>query len=295
MPPTGASPSASSEPAVDATNARQPSDPPTARQSQRNEYVKQQREREAAQRLERERIKAQIKSDREERRRIDDLRKQSELASLREQNSTTSSPSSTDIRIQVRTFDGSTLRTTFPNTAKIASDVRAWIDQSKTDNNANNAPYSLKLILTPLPNRNIEAGEEEKTLPELGIVGSATMVMVPVKSYVDSYVGSGSAMGVFGGLLGATGRLVDWLLGMIGYGSNSSPQTQSQPQPQSEQQSSTQPSSEESASATASGSKVKVRTLADQRADEQRKRGNQLYNGNSLDFQGRADDDQKKD
>ncbi|KIW99786.1 uncharacterized protein Z518_10714 [Rhinocladiella mackenziei CBS 650.93] len=264
--------------------------------AQRADYIKMQREREQKQREERERIKAQIKADREERRRLDEMRKHDEM-----ERSTSSAPSSsgsprskekkTEVRVQVRTFDGSTLRSTFPPTSTLSADVRPWIDSSSNTT----VPYNLKLILTPLPNRNIEASEEERELSDLGIVGSCTLVMVPVRGYVESYAGStsGSLLGaaVSGGynlISGTAGLVFGGMRSLLGYNNPAGEPEQStgtsSPGRSGEGQTSTQ---------STSAKKVRVRTLADQRAEAQRDQ--QFYNGNQLNFEPKKDDDDKAD
>jgi UBX domain. len=54
----------------------------------------------------------------------------------------------TEYRLQVRLFDGSSVRSSFTPTQSIRNDVRAWLDQKMEDDNR---PYNLKHILTPLP------------------------------------------------------------------------------------------------------------------------------------------------
>ncbi|KIW34496.1 uncharacterized protein PV07_01272 [Cladophialophora immunda] len=287
-----------------------PSSEPSAEMSekqkaQRAEYIKMQREREQKQRDERERIKAQIKADREERRLLDEMRKQGQT----QETPTSSTPSSYarsrtsranargDVRVQVRAFDGSTLRNTFPSTSTITKEIRPWIDSANSTSSSNRTsgvPYNLKLILTPLPNRTIEAGEEDTELSDLGIVGSCTFVMVPVKGYVDSYASGG--MGLGGGLLGGvvTGgyNLVSGTAGMVfggvrsllGYGSGNAEQTSG----------GSENAGQTPGSGPGAGNNVRIRTLADQRADDATKRDQQFYNGNQLNFQPN-DEDQKKD
>ena len=252
-----------------------PEQPSDTQQSQRVDYIKMQKEREQKAKDERERIKQQIKADREERRRLDQLRKQQETAlETGAPAGATAKPKSSQIRVQVRTFDGSTLRQSFEPSSTIAKDVRPWVDEASQQT----TPYNLKLILTPMPNRNIEAGEEEQPLPHLGIKGSCTLVMVPVQGYVESYTGSGPAnlvgTAVSGGynlLSGTAGALFDGVRSVLGY---------------------IQPG--EAASQTANtmspeSNSVRVRSLADQRA-EAAKRDQQFYNGNSTNFQPRKDD-----
>ncbi len=259
--------------------------PNQAQQTQRADYIKMQKDREQKQREERERIKQQIKSDREERRRREELRKQPLPAdgAISVGSSSSTVPKSFNIRVQVRTFDGSTLRQTFSQNATITSDLRPWIDSSSSQT----APYNLKLILTPLPNRNIEAGEEEQTLTDLGIRGSCTLVMVPVKGYVESYTGS-SAGGLVGSAVsggynivsGTAGAVVGGLRTFLGWGQQPSPTTGIN---------AGVPGSEIPEEAGQSAPKdVRVRTLADQRAEA--KKDQQFYNGNQLNFEPRKDE-----
>ncbi|KAI1619469.1 hypothetical protein EDD37DRAFT_206957 [Exophiala viscosa] len=255
--------------------------------AQRSEYIKMQREREQKQREERERIKAQIKADREERRRLDEIRKQGETAAAQSSTSAGSAQSksrSTEIRVQVRTFDGSTLRSTFQPSSTLSKDIRPWIDS----NSNTTAPYNLKIILTPLPNRDIEAGEEEQELSALGVVGSCTLVMVPVKGYVESYTGSAS-----GGLLGAAVNggynLVSGTAGMVFGGVKSLlGYTQDNAATASTSGSGSTQDTQNPAPSNAAKN-VRVRTLADQRAEDA-KRDQQFYNGNQLNFEPRDDD-----
>lgn len=276
-----------------------------AQQQQRQDYVRIQQSREAAQRAERDRIKSQIAADRQARREGERSRKEAdrnaELDRLRTINSTTTDPKSTDIRIQVRTFDGSTIRNTFPHTATINSSLRPWIDVSKnpsTDRSVTEGkPYDLKVILTPLPNRTIEAGVEEMALSEIeGIAGSGscTFVMVPVKGFVDSYAeGSSGVTGMLGTVVGGGFGLVSGAAGMVVgglgrlFGAGAADQGQA-----NTIQNEAQPGNASTLGGT--GGSLRVRTLADQRAEEteRRKKDQQLYNGNQLNFEPRKDDEE---
>lgn len=309
-PPTSSSssispPATPQQSSAPVSSSQPPSKPPTTnsvppppqsdkQKGQRDDYIKMQREREQKQRDERERIKAQIKADREERRRLDDVRKGTvDSSTASSTKASTSAPSSApsrrkEVRVQVRTFDGSsTMRSTFQPSATLLADIRPWID----DESGINAPYNLKLILTPLPNRNIEAAEEEQALSELGIIGSCTLVMVPVKGYVESYTSSspgsllGSAVsGGFGLVTGTAGAVFGGVKSILGYGTS---QTESS-------------TSSSTAAASANNgeqnqqepSRVRVRTLADQRAETAAKRrDHQFYNGNQLNFEPKKDGD----
>jgi hypothetical protein len=255
-------------------------------QSQRANYVKMQKEREQKQRDERERIRQQIKNDREERRRREELRKQPQAPAVDVMGSTSLNPTvpkSHDIRVQVRTFDGSTLRQTFTSSANISSDIRPWIDSTSSQS----VPYNLKLILTPLPNRNIEAAEEEQSLVDLGIRGSCTFVMVPVKGYVDSYTGStaggllsSAVSGGYNVVAGTAGAVLGGVKSLLGWNSPAST-----PEPATDfvdggKQNDPAPPTQN----------VRVRTLADQRIEAAKRKDPQFYNGNQLNFEPRKEE-----
>jgi hypothetical protein len=277
--------------------------------SQRADYIRMQREREQAARNERERIKAQIKADREERRRLDDLRKQNQQPLSSDPEDPTASKyaragssirsGGTQLRVQVRTLDGTTMRNTFPASSSISTHVRPWIDSATPTT----TPYNLKLILTPLPNRTIEAGEEETPLSDLNVVGSATFVMVPVRGYVESYssgrtglLGQNGVLGGVGGMVSGGYNLVSgtagWALGgvksLLGYGD------QGEANGQTLGSSSTSRDTAAGSDGPGPAKSVRIRTLADQRAEEAKK-DQQFYNGNQLNFEPKKDDEGKKD
>lgn len=109
--------------------------------------------------------------------------------------------------IQVRLFDGSTIRTRFPAKATISKEVRKWIDENRTDGND---PYTFKIILTPLPNKAIDhATEEDQTLEELGLAPSSTLVLTPVDRYSSAYTNMNA------GLTNPVSRLVTAVLAFL--------------------------------------------------------------------------------
>ncbi len=250
------------------------------------DWTRMQRERQRQQLEERERIKAQIKHDHAERRRLEELRRQPAFDPTAHDadhpaESTSRRLKSSEIRIQVRTFEGSTLRSTFPRNATISTQVRPWIDSTAEQT----TPYNLKIILVPRPNHTIEAAEEEKSLDDLDIIGSCTLVMVPVKGFVESYAPSGSGIigsAVSGGynlFSGSVGAVFGGVRTVLGFG-----QVASEPQA---------PSEPEAASSNPPPGQVRVRTLADQRIEAQTK-AHQFYNGNQLNFEPRKDDEDSK-
>ncbi|KAK2743405.1 hypothetical protein FQN57_004870 [Myotisia sp. PD_48] len=148
-----------------------------------------QRKQEQQQRQERERILGRIRHDAEVRKAKDELRKSiTQIMSPSEVTPSTSKgtprASSNQFRLQVRLLDGSSIRNTFLPTQNIRHDVRSWIDSERSDGDS---PYILKHILIPIPNRTISDPEEEQSLADLGMGPTATLVMVPIKSYTSAY------------------------------------------------------------------------------------------------------------
>ncbi len=91
--------------------------------------------------------------------------------------------------LQVRLFDGSTLRSRFSSRETVRKDVRQFVDENRTDGDA---PYTFKVLLTPLPNKTIDVTEENKSLQELQLTPSATLILLPVQKYAGAYAGEGS-------------------------------------------------------------------------------------------------------
>lgn len=258
---------------------------PTVKSTPQQDWTRLRRERERKEREERDRIRARIKSDRDERRRMDEQQRQfnTEVTDHRSSKimpEIAEGAGASEVRVQVRTFDGSTLRSRFEKEAKIASQVRPWIDSlSQT-----RMPYNLKIILTPRPNRTIEAAEEQKSLEELDIIGSCTMVMVPVQGFVDSY--SPAQSGLIGSMIaggyhivsGSLGAVLGGVRSVLGFGDVRHEG----------------PATGDVAPASAPDRQVRVRTLADQRI-EARQQDHQFYNGNQLNFEPRKKDAEEQE
>ncbi|KAK3077505.1 hypothetical protein LTS18_010060, partial [Coniosporium uncinatum] len=177
--------------------------------------------------------------------------------------------------------------------ATLAKDVRPWIDAalpSKT-------PYTLKLILTPLPNRSLEEGDEEKSLEELDLMPSATLVLVPIGNFSTAYSDNAgplarmrnSMLAFYTFVIGYVTSLVDYVQRLlVGTGQTAGLAS-------SGQASASAPARKESEHGSPTGSKVdkgqagiKVRTLADQRRDDPAT----FYNGNSINFEPNRKNDQ---
>lgn len=268
--------------------------------AQRAEYVATHKASEA----ERARIKAQIEADKKARREADRkakeeaevVRRRTELQELRKANSTTANPKASDIRIQVRTFDGGTIRSSFANDQTISKHVRPWIDEQLKQKGIADQPYNLKLLLTPMPNRSIETAEEDLALSDVDDVrGSATLIMVPVRTFVEGYASTGS--GVVGSAAGAVGNVlttgfglvnaaagtISWGLSrLMGASTEEANEVSSRPEP-----------TPKPSTSTRDIRNMRVRTLADQRRDEEdetKRRGTNLYNGMGLNVEPRKDD-----
>ncbi|KAL4862925.1 hypothetical protein BDV12DRAFT_202588 [Aspergillus spectabilis] len=189
----------------------------------------------------------------------------------------------TQYRLQVRLFDGSSVRSSFSLSHTIHKDVRAWLDNQLEEK----VPYNLKLILTPLPNKTLTIAEEDQPLRELITGSTATFVMVPVRSYAEAYSESGSlpvravsyAYGIVTSVIGTATGYACSLLGFVqtrAAPSQSGPSQSGEPRPSSDTTSQRRPWG------------PNIRTLRDQESDQDR----QFYNGNQLNFEPRRDDEQ---
>jgi hypothetical protein len=246
--------------------------------SQRIDYVKKQKMREQSQKAERARIMQQIQNDREEWKRREKMRQGEEVElggssvalDAKSGSKQSKQSQSGQCRIQVRLRDGSTIRSSFTGDQTIGNDVRKWIDEQMGDANF---PYTLKQVLTPLPNKTISDTEEEESLRYLALGPSATLVMVPVKSYTDAYVEAGPGLisrGIWGGyglVSSALGTVYGGVSTILGFWQAPAAPT------------STEGNSPNNSGGPTTSSGIKIKTLADQR----RERGDQqFYNGNQV-------------
>ncbi|KAI0967833.1 hypothetical protein F4678DRAFT_444724 [Xylaria arbuscula] len=111
--------------------------------------------------------------------------------------------------LQVRLLDGTTIRTRFASDKTLNTDVRRWIDEERTDGNA---PYSFRVVLTPRPNKVVEPQEEIKSLLSLGLAPSATLVLIPTR-YSAAYARAG---GLFSPLVGIFSSLYGAIMASVG-------------------------------------------------------------------------------
>ncbi|KAL7947798.1 hypothetical protein V8C42DRAFT_315625 [Trichoderma barbatum] len=230
---------------------------------------------------ERRRILKRIEDDREERRMRASAKEQQKIESQKAEDVVASKQSklspikkvSEMASIQVRLFDGSTIRSRF-KTASPLKEVRSWVDENRGENKA---PYTFKQVLTPLPNKNIDATEEGKTLGELGLIPSSTLVLIPVQKYSSAYsVAEQQQQSFFSKFLATILGFFTWLLSLVGLGSGQRAAAGERGQGRGD-----------AAARTASEERNRrVRGLQNLQRDHQ------LYNGNSLNFEPRPDDDE---
>jgi hypothetical protein len=191
-------------------------------------YALMQKQRQLEARAERERILKRVEDDKAERRERELQRKaqpeaEGDPGKVEDLAASTLCPTSkgktAQCALQIRLFDGSTIRSRFPCTGSLRGDVRPWIDEQLPGD----TPYTFKQVLTPLTNKNVSISEEEQSLYSQGLAPSATLILVPVQDYSHAYEsgvlssimaravrrgygmvssGLGLVSGVFGGLLG---------------------------------------------------------------------------------------------
>lgn len=249
------------------------------------------------------RIKARIEADKAERKADAEARKAERERLARSSPTATHFPPTTtstrgsqakEVHLNVRLFDGHTIRSTFPRTAKLQDDVRRWVDEefaAKAENaHERHPPYIFKQILAPLPSRELSAGDEAMTLGDIDLAPSATLVLVPIKGYTEAYAGgaggivSSAAGGIFGLVGGAfnlassaVGYVGSTLASALGGGDGTAGAAQQEP---TERGSAGHVVGDAPRQQAGDSSGIRVRTLADQRAGEPRSQ--QLYNGNQV-------------
>jgi hypothetical protein len=111
--------------------------------------------------------------------------------------------------LQVRLFDGSTIRSRFSSNETL-KDVRSWVDETRKDGRD---PYTFKVLLTPLPSKTIDVTEESKSLQELELVPSSTLILVRVPKHAAAYKSSARAGPEPQGNIFQ--RLIAYILGII--------------------------------------------------------------------------------
>nr|POE90026.1 ubx domain-containing protein 6 [Quercus suber] len=269
----------------------------TDKEKSRRDWIYQQKQRKDEAKRDRQRILDRIEADKLERKlKTQRAREPDEAASFMESwqvpapSSSLSNKSST-CTLQVRLFDGSSIRSRFLPTATLANEIRDWIKDTSPDNAENKAPFTFRQVLAPSPSRSIGESDEHKTVQELGLTPSATLVLVPVTGFVDAY-SDGNSGGLLGLLYSSTSGLWN-SLGSLGSFLPSFTIDHSTPLPNDNT-----PSTRDQSASAAGPATIRVRTLASQRDEADTKNETEFYNGNSLGFEGKrgdnADDTGKK-
>ena len=275
---------------ADARQAAITADPNPVKAKQAT-FAQQQRKRQQEAKLERERILRQIELDKIDRKEREEQRKALASAETNENDGVgglanqqlsgdlnrVSRPAiANECAIQIRMFDGSTIRNRFPAKSSLRTDVRLWVDKERSDGDQ---PYTFKQILAPLPNRTLSISEEEESLQSLNLLPSATLIMVPVQGYTTAYVGNeglvsrGAAAGY--NIVSAGASLVSGTLGtLLGIGQATVPAERLTADERRQQ-------AVAHADASSVSSGISIRTLHDQRDSQE---SHQLYNGNQVGF-----------
>ena len=272
---------------AEARQAAMVADPNSAKAKQAS-YAQNQRKRQFENKLERERILKQIEHDKAERKEkelqrkalIQEEQKGSDGAGglVDDHLSSEISCRSTlakkeECAIQVRMFDGSTIRGRFPSDQTLRSNIRPWVDRERSDGDH---PYNFKQILAPMSNRPLSISDEEESLQSLGLAPSGTLVIIPVQGYTAAYIADqgilskGAAIGL--NAVSAGAGIISGALGtVLGFGTATAPANN----PSVREVSPQGPSSD----TIGAVSNINIRTLHDQPEDQE---DHQLYNGNQV-------------
>lgn len=162
--------------------------------------------------------------------------------------------------IQVRLTDGSTLRNKFKATDAV-KDIRSWVDKDRSDGQG---AYFFKQVLTPLPNKDIDATEERKPIRELGLSPSSTLLLIPIQRFAAAYEEPAASQGIFGKIIGLFLGIFTWILSLVGLGGQRPTEAQ-------------QESEATDAAAALRGQRMRAFQNSGDRLRDQ-----QLYNGNSV-------------
>ncbi|KAL1929004.1 hypothetical protein VTP01DRAFT_2063 [Rhizomucor pusillus] len=163
----------------------------------------------------RKRIREQIARDRAEQlaaRQAEQKRRErnnSVLSSERGGKRSSSASSHDFSNLSIRQLDGSTMRNQFDATATLGN-VKEWVDQNRTDGDQ---PYKL---LAQFPTRQFSIMDEQRTLRELELCPSATLIMKSIKNVSDAYAGSRSSSGGWMDYVYSAGGLAYGALSAVG-------------------------------------------------------------------------------
>ncbi len=297
--------------------AQETANPESAPSTRRDQvsYAQQQVQRKREAQQERYRVLQRIENDKRERKEKEERRRElarAEALDAGEEapkagNLLTSSPPPPmggKCTIRVVLLDGSTLRSSFFPEETIRKIVRPFIDTERTDGDV---PYTFKHLLTPSPSRSLAPSDEDKTLQSLGLVPSATLILVPIQGFTITYRrDAGGAVRKFSSMLYAyllAFFLTIWRYARVFSGigprqqrvtpsnrnaGGATPARQLRAPPSEEEKSGS--STSVANGAAPPGPSIRIRTLRDRRERDQRDGADeqQFYNGNQVYFSSRC-------
>ncbi|KAG0632796.1 hypothetical protein HOY80DRAFT_733081 [Tuber brumale] len=259
-------------------------------------FLLQQRKRERAASGERLRVLQLLENDKKEQeaRRGENVVEDKSSSTSIAGRGTPKSHSPRETAISFRMLDGLSLKAKFPSSAVLATDVRKFVDEHRTDGDH---PYSFLQILTPLPNKHITISEENSTLSGLDLSPTCTLVLVPTSSSpASAYSGGGGSTeggGIFSRIYGLFYSIVTTILG-VGYHppipasvNAELGKGQSLPTASFSSFSSLSDASTSSARQASSREEVpgtRIRTLHDGRGSDGEEADRKYYNGNQVCF-----------
>ncbi|KAK4239346.1 UBX domain-containing protein 4 [Achaetomium macrosporum] len=189
--------------------------------------------------------------------------------------------------LQVRLFDGSTIRSRFSSNETL-KDVRTWVDQTRKDGND---PYTFKVLVTPLPSKTIDVIEEGRSLQELELAPSSTLILVRAPKHTPANTspagaGAGHQGNIFQRLIAYIVGIITGFFGTI-YAFFSTIFSTAGPPPATSEPTASRTSQSQTAADVARRRRGRVAGLdqTDERGKDQ-----QFYNGNSTNFEPRTDD-----
>lgn len=277
---------------------------PSTKQSS---YAQEQRKRQLEANEERQRILKAIENDKAERKERESQRRAlAEIEQAGVENASRVSKSANEripktwgaaahmqqCSLQVRLFDGTTIRSKFEPQHTLNKDVRPWLARQRTDGDT---PYTFKRILTPQMNKTVSISEEEESLQSLGLLPSATLVMVPIRGYTEIYSNDrgmvGKALSLGYTAASAGGSLLRGTLGsVLGFGRATLDTGGTELEGGFDRSKSD--NNHQQAAATGGQQRIKYRTLYQQQAERE---NNELYNGNHLNFEPQRDRDEQEE
>lgn len=93
---------------------------------------------------------------------------------------------STEVALQVRLFDGTAVKHRFSAEASLA-DVRDWLDKNRSDGS------DAYVFFRNMPRTTFDETQEQKSLRELGLWPSSTLIMRPVPNAATAYASASNS------------------------------------------------------------------------------------------------------